>query len=292
MANGIDASGYFTRQVGMGGVNPEFNYLLDAKNPAGAYRALLRGNLLPANVGNYDFITKDSPIMGDSKFAGLFPVPSQEGLLTIGAGAINPLAGLAVRAAIDDRNKKALATLEDQGILTLEEEGKYRLTPDLEQQIVDSELSPKEFFQKQYDEQFGQANELAQYLDQVAYVNQGNFFQKDFFGNPTPYAKYVDRQGNVRADALEQWKKFGKDDSAGFLNIFKKKDVKEPEPSSEGSSRPDDDTLRGGIEDVLLKDVAERSGQQPDFLQQPKGDSRFDSQGRRLAGGTSNLLLG
>ena len=167
MTNGIEPSGFFTRQVGMGGVNPQFNYLLDPNNPAGAYRALLRGNLLPADVGNYDFITKTSPLIGDSKFAGLFPVPSEEGLVTLGAGAIFPPAGIAVRAAIADRNKKALQTLENQGILTLEDEGKYRIAPELEEKIVESELSPKDFFREQYDKEFGAANELAQYLDQV-----------------------------------------------------------------------------------------------------------------------------
>ena len=45
-------------------------------------------------------------------------MPSEEGLVTLGAGLFPP-AGIAVRAAIADRNKKALETLENQGILTL-----------------------------------------------------------------------------------------------------------------------------------------------------------------------------
>ena len=288
---GIQPSGYFTKQIGMGGVNPQFVDLLDATQLPGAYRGLLRGNLLPADVGNYDFITKSSPIFSDSKFANLFPVPSEEGLVTLGVGALNPFAGFAVRAAIDNRNKKALQTLAEQGILTLEGEGKYRIAPDLEKQIVESELSPKDFFTKQYEEQFGAANELAQYLDQIAYQTQGNFFQKDFFGNPTPYAKYVDRQGNIRPDALEQWKQFGEKDKKGLLNIFETKAVKEPEPGSGGGTRPDDDTLRSGIEEALLTGVAEKQGQLPEFLRKRDVEGRFDAQGRKLAGGTTNLIL-
>lgn len=290
---GIQPTGYFTKQKGAGGVNPEFVDLLDSRQLPGAYRGVLLGNLLPADVGNYDFITKSSPIFGDSKFAGLFPAPSQEGLLTLGLGAINPFAGFATRALIDNRNKKALETLANEGILTLEGEGKYRIAPDLEKQIIESELSPKDFFQKQYDEQFGAANELAQYLDRIAYQTQGEFFQKDFFGNPTPYAKYVDRQGNVRPDALEKWKQFGEEDSGGFkfADLFKKKTVVEPEPGSGGGTRPDDDTLRSGIEEALLTGVAEKQGQLPEFLRKRDVEDRFDAQGRKLAGGTTNLIL-
>ena len=289
MTNGIEPSGFFTRQVGMGGVNPQFNYLLDPNNPAGAYRALLRGNLLPADVGNYDFITKTSPLVGDSKFAGLFPVPSEEGLVTLGAGAIFPPAGIAVRAAIADRNKKALQTLENQGILTLEDEGKYRIAPELEEKIVESELSPKDFFREQYDKEFGAANELAQYLDQVAFSTQGNFFQKDFFGNPTPYAKYVDRQGNIRPDALEKWKQFGEEDKKGFLKIFEPRETKDPEPQPTKQDKGTDMPQGGGGLDSLVG-VSEPRGRAPDFLDTPSG--RFDPKGRRLAGGTTNLLLG
>ena len=34
----------------------------------------------------------------------------------------------------------------------------------------------------------------------------------------------MDRKGNIRPDALDNWKKFGAEDKMGVLNMFKKKD--------------------------------------------------------------------
>ena len=81
--------------------------------------------------------------------------------------------------------------------------GQYRISPEMEKQLLDSDKSPRDFFQERFDSDYGQANELAKYLDGVAYQTQGQFFQTDLFGNPTPYSKYVDRQGNIKPDALE-----------------------------------------------------------------------------------------
>jgi hypothetical protein len=44
----------------------------------------------------------------------------------------------------------------------------------------------------------------------------------------------------------------------------------------------------GGLDSLV--GVSEPRGKAPDFLDTPSG--RFDPKGRRLAGGTTNLLLG
>jgi hypothetical protein len=191
-------------------------------------------------VGDYSNLTSTSPLTSGGPF-NLLPTP--EGALTLGVGAINPLFGLLTRGAISGRNAEALETLANQGILQVAQPaepssgfrkflgydytpgtGQYRLSPETEKAILATGQTPKDYFESQFQSQYGDANDLARYLDQIAYTTQGEFFTKDLFGNSTPWSKYVDRQGNIRPDALDNWKKFGAEDKMGVLNMFKKKD--------------------------------------------------------------------
>ena len=151
------------------------------------------------------------------------------------AGLVNPVAGFAVRGASKRSNSDALRTLANAGILevikpsedatgfnkflgyTTNPSGEYRLSQEVEDAITQQGITPKEYFQNQDAEQFGDARGLAQYLDQIAYSTQGKFFTEDLFGNPTPWSKYIDRNGNIKPDALEQWKVFGSNDKKGIL---------------------------------------------------------------------------
>jgi len=239
MANGIQPSGYFTTDSSIGGGSGAYRELLDPMDPAGAYRAFLNSKLFPSDVGDYSNITSAGAL--SSGPFGL--IPTGEGLVTGAAGAVNPLAGLLTRGAISARNAEALETLANQGILQVVNPaepssgirkflgyeytpgtGEYRLSPETEKAILASGNTPQEYFESQFQSQYGDANDLARYLDQIAYSTQGQFFTKDLFGNPTPWSKYVDRQGNIRPDALDNWKKYGAEDKMGVLNMFKKKD--------------------------------------------------------------------
>jgi hypothetical protein len=239
----IDVQGYFTQDPTIGGGTGYFKSLLDPMDPAGAYRALLQSKLYPTDIGNYENITSSGTLA-----SGPFNlIPTGEGVITAAAGAVNPIAGLLTRGAINARNAEALETLAKQGILqtiTPAKEssgfrkfmgyeytpgtGQYRLSPetglDVMTYVKETGGTPQEYFESQFQSQYGDANDLARYLDQIAYTTQGQFFTKDFFGNPTPWSKYVDRQGNIRPDALENWKKYGAEDKMGVLNMFKKKD--------------------------------------------------------------------
>tara|TARA_Y100000114_G_scaffold144717_1_gene153583 strand:+ start:238 stop:1146 length:909 start_codon:yes stop_codon:yes gene_type:complete len=302
MANGIQPSGYFTTAPELGGGKGNtFQYLLDPNDPAGAYRAFLNSRLFPTDVGNYDNITSSGALA-----SGPFNlIPTGEGMVTAAAGAMNPLAGFATRGAINRRNAEALETLANLGILETitpakqstgftkfmgydfkPNTGEYRLAPDVELAIQESGSTPQAYFESQFQSQYGQANELARYLDQIAYTTQGNFFTKDFFGNPTPWSKYVDRQGNIRPDALENWQKFGQEDKMGALAMFTGDDQ-----GTQQSSSNQDSSRGGGIENLSQGQVSEPRGSTPDFLKSSQA-KRFDSQGRRLAGGTTNLLQG
>ena len=302
MANGIQPSGYFTTAPELGGGKGNtFQYLLDPNDPAGAYRAFLNSRLFPTDVGNYDNITSSGALA-----SGPFNlIPTGEGMVTAGAGAVNPLAGIATRGAINRRNAEALETLAKAGILETitpaerstgltkfmgydfkPNTGEYRLAPDVELAIQESGSTPQEYFESQFKSQYGQANELARYLDQIAYTTQGNFFTKDFFGNPTPWSKYVDRQGNIKPDALENWQKFGQKDKMGALAMFMGDDQ-----GTQQSSSNQDSSRGGGIDNLSQGQVSEPRDTTPDFLKSSQA-KRFDSQGRRLAGGTTNLLQG
>ena len=236
----IEPQGYFTQDPVLGGGSGAMSNLLDPMDPAGAYKAFLAGRLYPTEVGDYSNLTSKSPLTSGGPFNLL---PTSEGALTLGMGYINPLAGLLTRGAISGRNAEALETLVQSGILTAEKPaepssgfrkflgyeytpgtGEYRLSPETEKAILASGNTPQEYFESQFQSQYGDANDLARYLDQIAYTTQGQFFTKDLFGNPTPWSKYVDRQGNIRPDALDNWKKFGAEDKLGVLNMFKKKD--------------------------------------------------------------------
>lgn len=300
----IKPTGYFTQDPVLGGGSGDFSYLLDPSQTAGAYNAVLRGNLLPVNVDTDYNITSTSPLSMGGPFNLL---PTSEGALTLGVGAINPIFGLFTRQAINNRNTKALETLANEGILervvSPEKSGKfgnflgsefksgtgqYKLSDAIEDQIRESDLSAQEFFQKQFDNDYKDASDLARYLDQVAYTTQGQFFQTDLFGNETPYAKYVDRQGNIRSDALEQWRQFGQEDKKGILRMFESDDDDpSPQPVQKDSGGVDMPQGGGGIDTLA---TSEPRGQVPDFLDTPSG--RFDAKGRKLAGGTTNLLLG
>jgi|TARA_R100000081_G_C4781803_1_gene151984 hypothetical protein len=302
MANGIQPSGYFTTAPELGGGKGNtFQYLLDPNDPAGAYRAFLNSRLFPTDVGNYDNITSSGALA-----SGPFNlIPTSEGMVTAAAGAVNPLAGIATRGAINRRNAEALETLAKAGILETitpaerstgltkfmgydfkPNTGEYRLAPDVELAIQESGSTPQEYFESQFKSQYGQANELARYLDQIAYTTQGNFFTKDFFGNPTPWSKYVDRQGNIKPDALENWQKFGQKDKMGALAMFMGDDQ-----GTQQSSSNQDSSRGGGIDNLSQGQVSEPRDTTPDFLKSSQA-KRFDSQGRRLAGGTTNLLQG
>ena len=240
----IEPQGYFTTDPSIGGGSGAMSNLLDPMDPAGAYKAFLAGRLYPSEVGDYSNLTSTSPLTSGGPF-NLLPTP--EGALTLGVGAINPLFGLLTRGAISGRNAEALETLVKSGILTAEKPaepssgfrkflgyeytpgtGQYRLSPetglDLMTYVKETGKTPKDYFESQFQSQYGDANDLARYLDQIAYTTQGQFFTKDLFGNPTAWSKYVDRQGNIRPDALDNWKKYGSEDKMGVLNMFKKKD--------------------------------------------------------------------
>lgn len=235
----IEPQGYFTTDPSIGGGSGAMRELLDPMDPAGAYRAFLNSRLFPSDVGDYSNITSAGAL--SSGPFGL--IPTGEGLVTGVAGAVNPLFGLLTRGAISGRNAEALETLANQGILQVVNPaepssgirkflgyeytpgtGQYRLSPETEKAILATGNTPQEYFESQFQSQYGDANDLARYLDQVAYTTQGEFFTTDLFGNPTPWSKYVDRQGNILPDALENWKKYGAEDNLGILKMFKKKD--------------------------------------------------------------------
>ena len=235
----IQPQGYFTTDPSIGGGSGAMRELLDPMDPAGAYRAFLNSRLFPSDVGNYENITS-SGALASGPF-GL--IPTEEGLVTGAMGAVNPMFGAVTRGAINARNAEALETLANQGILQAINPadpssglrkflgyeytpgtGQYRLSPETEKAILATGNTPQEYFESQFQSQYGDANDLARYLDQIAYTTQGQFFTKDLFGNPTPWSKYVDRQGNIRPDALDNWKKYGSEDKMGVLNMFKKKD--------------------------------------------------------------------
>ena len=310
MANGIQPQGYFTTDPVLGGGSGALRNLLDPSDPAGAYRAFLNSRLFPADVGNYANITSSGALA-----SGPFNlIPTGEGLMTAGFGAVNPIIGGLTRGAINRRNAEALETLANLGILETVTPadaskgftkflgyeftpgtGEYRLAPDVELAIQQSGSTPQEYFESQYKSQFGAANELAQYLDQIAYTTQGNFFTKDFFGNPTPWSKYVDRQGNIRADALEKWEEFGAQDKKGVLDMFSQDDQ-----GTQQSSTNKESLEGGGIDNLFQGQVSEPVGSAPDFFStSPKGSGldafgkpkKFDSKGRRLAGGSATNLL-
>jgi hypothetical protein len=67
----------------------------------------------------------------------------------------------------------------------------------------------------------------------------------------------------------------------------KKDDDPSPQPVQKDSVGVDAPQGGGGIDTLA---TSEPKGQVPDFLDTPSG--RIDAQGRRLAGGTTNLLLG
>jgi|TARA_A100000172_G_scaffold8180_2_gene4532 hypothetical protein len=232
MANGIQPQGYYTTAPELGGGKADsFQYLLDPDDPAGAYRRLLQGNLYPSNVGDYSNITSSGALT-----SGPFNlVPTPEGLAVGAAGLVNPFAGIVARGAQKRSNSDALRTLANAGILevikpsedatgfnkfmgyTTNPSGEYRLSKEVEDAITEQGITPKQYFENQDAEQFGDARGLAKYLDQIAYSTQGNFFTKDLFGNPTPWSKYVDRNGNIKPDALQQWQIFGDNDKKGIL---------------------------------------------------------------------------
>ena len=312
----IEPSGYFTTDPSIGGGKSDaFQYLLDPMDPAGAYRALLQSKLYPTDIGNYENITSSGTLA-----SGPFNlIPSGEGITTAIMGAVNPIAGFATRGAINARNAEALETLAKQGILTAVKPaedssgfrkfmgydytpgtGEYRLSPETEKAILATGSTPQEYFESQFQSQYGQANELARYLDQIAYTTQGEFFTKDFFGNPTPWSKYVDRQGNIRPDALEQWEKYGQKDKMGVLASFFDDDSSDTNQGTQQSSSNQGSSGGGGIDDLFKGQVSEPVGSAPDFLSTSPGGSgldafgkpkKFDSKGRRLAGGSATNLL-
>ena len=274
----IQPSGYFTTDPSIGGGKADtFQYLSDPMDPAGAYRALLQSKLYPTDVGNYENITSSGAFS-----TGPFSlIPTGEGMMTAGVGAVNPILGGLTRGAINARNAEALETLAKAGILTAERPadpssglrkflgyeytpgtGQYRLSPETEKAILATGNTPQEYFESQFQSQYGQANELARYLDQIAYTTKGEFFTKDLFGNPTAWSKYVDRQGNIRPDALDNWKKFGAEDKMGVLNMFKKKDQgTQAGTTTQGSSGgggyigapfESQQTGGGGISDIII----------------------------------------
>lgn len=310
MANGIKPQGYYTSDPSIGGGKANtFQYLLDPSDPAGAYKAFLSGKLFPTDVGDYSNITSKSPLTQGGPFNIL---PTSEGALSLGIGAVNPIFGFMTRGAINARNAEALETLANAGILEtitpakestglrkflnspyVPETGEYRLAPDVEKAILATGSTPQEYFEQQYQSQYGDASELARYLDQMAYVTKGQFFQEDLFGNPTAISKYVDRQGNIRPDALENWKKFGSQDKRGVLNMF-------DQGTQESSSRQES-SGSGGIDDLFKGQVSEPRDSTPDFLQTPTRSretprqeyQKYDpgsGRTRTVAGGTTNLF--
>ena len=311
----IEPSGYFTQDPSIGGGTGYFKSLLDPSDPAGAYKAFLSSKLFPSDVGDYSNITS-SGTFGTGPFS---LIPTGEGLMTAAVGAVNPIVGGLTRGAINARNAEALETLANAGILTAVKPaeassgfrkfmgydytpgtGEYRLSPETEKAILATGSTPQEYFESQFQSKYGQANALAKYLDQIAYTTKGEFFTKDFFGNPTPWSKYVDRQGNIRPDALENWNKFGAQDKKGVLNMFSQDDQGTQQSSSNQGS-----TGSGGIDDLFKDQVSEPVGSTPDFLQSSSKDNRsggapkesytkYDpgsGRMRKVAGGTTNLFL-
>jgi len=306
----IGPSGYFTTDPSIGGGKANtFQYLLDPMDPAGAYRAFINSRLFPSDIDNYQNITSSGALT-----SGPFSLlPTSEGFMTAAAGYVNPLAGGLTRGAINARNAEALETLANQGILQTVKSaepssgfrnflgyeftpgtGEYRLAPDVELAIKSSGSTPQEYFESQYQSEFGEANELAKYLDQMAYATKGEFFQKDLFGNPTPVSKYVDRQGNIRPDALENWKKFGQKDKMGVLASFFDNDSSDTNQGTQDKSSNKRSSRRGGINTLLKGRVSEPRGSAPDFLSGSGSKSGgFDAKsGRRIVKGTTNLFQG
>jgi hypothetical protein len=311
----INVQGYFTQDPAIGKGTGYFKSLLDPGDPAGAYKALLASKLYPSDIGDYKNITSSGTLA-----TGPFNlIPTGEGMMTTAMGAVNPIAGALTRGAINARNADALETLANQGILQTikpaEESsgirklmgynykpntGEYKLAPDVELAIQESGSTPQEYFESQFQSQYGQANELARYLDQIAYTTKGEFFTKDFFGNPTPWSKYVDRQGNIRPDALDNWKQFGQKDKMGFLANFMDDDSGDTNQGTPKVMASTSSSGGGGIDELFKGQVSETAGNPQvslntraesglDAFGQPK---RFDRKGRRLAGGTTNLLQG
>lgn len=295
----INPQGYFTQDPALGGGTGAMSYLLDPMDPAGAYKALLSGVLYPQDVNNYENLTSRSPLTSGGPFDLL---PTAEGATTLGMGYINPIFGMLTRGAISARNAEALETLANQGILqtiTPAESssgvrkflgydytpgtGEYRLSPDVELAIKESGGTPKEYFESQYKSQYGDASDLARYLDQIAYTTKGEFFQTDLFGNPTAWSKYVDRSGKIKPDALENWKKFGSEDKLGVLKYFKKKD----QGTLAGST--DQGTIGGG-EPISTPGQSSGGGKGPILFKGPDniirenyiGTGAKDDQGRTI----------
>jgi len=313
----IQPSGYFTTDPSIGGGKADsFQYLLDPMDPAGAYRAFLNSRLFPTDIGNYENITS-SGTFGTGPFS---LIPTGEGLMTAAVGAVNPIAGFATRGAINARNAEALETLAKQGILQTitpadassgfrkflgyeytPGTGEYRLAPDVELAIQQSGSTPQEYFESQFQSKYSQANALAKYLDQIAYTTKGEFFTKDFFGNPTPWSKYVDRQGNIKPDALEQWEKYGAKDKMGVLAPFFDDDSSDTNQGTQQSSSNQGSSGSGGIDDLFKDQVSEPVGSSPDFLQSSNSSrnvpreqyTKYDpgsGRMRTVAGGTTNLF--
>ena len=71
--------------------------------------------------------------------------------------------------------------------------------------------------------------------------------------------------------------------------MFEPRETKDPDPQPTKQDKGTD-MPQGGGGLASLVGVSEPRGKAPDFLDTPSG--RFDPKGRRLAGGTTNLLLG
>jgi len=306
----INVQGYFTQDPSIGGGTGYFKSLLDPGDPAGAYKALLASKLYPSDIGDYENITSSGALA-----TGPFNlIPTGEGMMTTAMGAVNPIAGTLTRGAINARNVDALETLANQGILqtiTPAEQskgirkflgyeftpgtGEYRLAPDVELAIQESGSTPQEYFESQFQSEYGQANELARYLDQIAYTTKGEFFTKDLFGNPTPWSKYVDRQGNIRPDALDNWNQFGQKDKMGVLAPFFDDDSSDTDQGTQDKSSNKRSSQGGGIDNLSQGQVSEPAGSAPDFLSTSGRSTSggFDANtGRRLVKGTTNLFQG
>jgi hypothetical protein len=306
----IDVQGYFTQDPTIGGGTGYFKSLLDPMDPAGAYRALLQSKLYPTDIGNYENITSSGTLA-----TGPFNlIPTGEGVMTAAMGAVNPIAGGLTRGAINARNAEALETLANAGILETvtpaeassgfrkflgyeykPNTGEYRLSPDVELAIQQSGSTPQEYFESQFDSKYGQANALAKYLDQIAYTTKGEFFTKDLFGNPTPWSKYVDRQGNIKPDALEQWEKYGQKDKMGVLAPFFDDDSSDTNQGTQAGTTDQGSKGGGGISDLFKGRVSEPTGSAPDFLSTSGRSTSggFDAKtGRRVVKGTTNLFQG
>ncbi len=310
----IDVQGYFTQDPSIGGGTGYFKSLLDPMDPAGAYRALLQSKLYPTDIGNYENITSSGTLA-----SGPFNlIPTGEGVMTAAMGAVNPFLGGLTRGAINARNAEALETLAKAGILQTitpaepstgfrkflgyeykPNTGEYRLSPetglDLMTYVAETGGTPQDYFESQFESKYGQANALAKYLDQIAYTTKGEFFTKDLFGNPTPWSKYVDRQGNIKPDALEQWEKYGQKDKMGVLAPFFDDDSSDTNQGTQAGTTNQGSKGGGGISDLFKGRVSEPTGSAPDFLSTSGRSTSggFDAKtGRRLVKGTTNLFQG